>query len=80
MLLNDIYAGAHALLNTYFLTDTPECLTALLALQQVTDDLRAAGIPEDTLMHLEAAENRVKAVGSRCFSAPWGTMQSRSAS
>ena len=80
LLLNNIFAGTNAPMNTFCLTDDPTRLDALQALQKVMDEFRSVGIGEDALMRLEAAENRVKAVEMEqmfCYAVRYGARLQR---
>lgn len=80
MLLNDIFAGANAPMNTFCPDNDPARITALQELAIVMEELRRAGIGEDLLMRLEAAENRVRAAEMEqmfCYAAGYGARLQR---
>ena len=80
MILSDIYAGANAPMNRFCPDETPARAAALKELQHITEELRQAGISEDLLMRLEAAENRVKAIELEqtfCYAVGYGAALQR---
>lgn len=80
MLLNDIFAGANAPMNTFCPNDDPARIAALQELTQIVEELRRAGVCEDLLMRLEAAENRVRAAEMEqmfCYAAGYGARLQR---